>query len=136
MGGLGVFAPLRGCGRDATATFRLPGGGALRCRCAAGALDRMRGLLGTSPGDPECNAVLLLPCSSVHTFGMAYPLDLAFFGRDGTVLAAFRAVAPGRVRSHPGAVAVLEREAAPGPWPEPGDAVLPAGARRRRRVRA
>lgn len=136
MCGLGVFEPLRGRGRDATATFRLPGGGALRCRCAAGAFDRMRGLLGTPPGDPERNAVLLLRCASVHTFGMAYPLDLAFFGRDGTVLAAFRAVAPGRVRSRPGAVAVLEREAAPGPWPEPGGVVCPADVCGCRRVRA
>ncbi len=123
MGSLGVFEPLRRRTCRTTAAFCLPGGEDLRCRCAVGVLDRMRGLLGTAPGDLGRNALLLVRCPSVHTFGMAYPLDLAFFDRGGTVLAVFRAVRPGRVRSCPGAVAVLEREASAGPWPEPGGVV-------------
>ena len=31
------------------------------------------------------NALLLPDCPSVHTCGMAYPIDLAFFREDGSV---------------------------------------------------
>jgi uncharacterized protein len=52
---------------------------------------------------------LLIPrCASVHTFGMRFPLDLCFLGRDGEVLAVCRAVPPRRCVAHRGAVAVLE----------------------------
>ena len=52
---------------------------------------------------------LLIPrCSSVHTFGMKFALDVYFLGRDGTVLDVRRAVPPRRFASCRGAVAVLE----------------------------
>jgi uncharacterized membrane protein (UPF0127 family) len=52
---------------------------------------------------------LLIPrCSSVHTFGMRFPLDLYFLGRDGEVIAEHRAVPPRRFVTCRGAVAVLE----------------------------
>src|SRR5256885_3030671 len=46
---------------------------------------RARGLLGvTELPDDEC--VLLVPCRSVHTFGMRMAIDVAFLDREGTVL--------------------------------------------------
>jgi hypothetical protein len=57
---------------------------------------------------------LLLPrCSSVHTFGMKFALDVYFFGEDGTVLAVRRAVPPRRFLACRGAVAVLEIPTSP-----------------------
>jgi uncharacterized membrane protein (UPF0127 family) len=52
---------------------------------------------------------LLIPrCSSVHTFGMRFALDLYFLDRDGEVLDARRAVPPRRLAACRGAAAVLE----------------------------
>jgi uncharacterized membrane protein (UPF0127 family) len=52
---------------------------------------------------------LLIPrCSSVHTFGMRFDLDVYFLDRRGRVLSVRRRVPPGRVLWHPGASAVLE----------------------------
>lgn len=52
---------------------------------------------------------LLLPrCSSVHTFGMRFDLDIYFLGRDGEILEMRRAVPPRRLVASRGAVAVLE----------------------------
>jgi uncharacterized protein len=52
---------------------------------------------------------LLIPrCSSVHTFGMRFALDLLFLDGDGRVIELRRGVPPRRVLRCPGAVAVLE----------------------------
>jgi len=46
---------------------------------------RLRGLLGRPPmRDGE--GLLLLDCDSVHTIGMAYPIDVAFLDAEGTVV--------------------------------------------------
>ena len=78
---------------------------------------KLKGLLGTA-----CDAVpvALCGCSSVHTFGMVYDIDVALVARDGRVVAARRSVPPGRVVRGPGAQYALERPASPGPWPRPG----------------
>lgn len=81
---------------------------------------RLRGLLGTSP---KIGAVMLARCSSVHTFGMAYDLDLAFVGKRGEVLEVCAGVPPGEVRSHPGAFCVMERPASRETWPEVGESL-------------
>jgi uncharacterized membrane protein (UPF0127 family) len=52
--------------------------------------------------------LLIEGCSSVHSFGMRFALDLVFLGDGGTVLRVERAVPPYRVRSCAGASAVLE----------------------------
>src|SRR4051812_28116230 len=67
-------------------------------------------LLGLAHLDREqVRAGLLIPrCSSVHTFGMRFPLDLYFLDRDGEVVAARRAVPPRRLAFCAGARAVLE----------------------------
>jgi uncharacterized membrane protein (UPF0127 family) len=55
---------------------------------------------------------LLLPaCSSIHTFGMRFALDVTFLDRDGRVLLERMSVPPLRMLRHPGAAAVLERPA-------------------------
>ena len=52
---------------------------------------------------------LLIPrCSSVHTFGMRFALDVVFIGDDGERLRTATAVPPRRILRCPGAVAVLE----------------------------
>ncbi|HET9152836.1 MAG TPA: DUF192 domain-containing protein [Solirubrobacterales bacterium] len=52
---------------------------------------------------------LLIPrCSSVHTFGMRFAIDVYFLDRDGHVLATRRAVPSRRILWHRGAAAVLE----------------------------
>jgi uncharacterized protein len=52
---------------------------------------------------------LLIPrCSSVHTFGMRFALDILFLGGNGEVLAVRREVRPCRFASHRRAKAVLE----------------------------
>jgi uncharacterized membrane protein (UPF0127 family) len=74
---------------------------------------RLLGLawLADLPGD--CG--LLIPrCSSVHTFGMRFALDLAFLDGGGAVLREVKAVPPWRVVRCRGASAVLERRAAGG----------------------
>ena len=44
---------------------------------------RTRGLLGRDSLD---GALLLRPCKQVHTFGMRFPIDVAFCTADGVVL--------------------------------------------------
>jgi uncharacterized protein len=67
-------------------------------------------LLGLSHLDREAAGPgLLIPrCSSVHTFGMRFPLDLYFLGGDDEILDLRRAVPPRRFAACRGAVAVLE----------------------------
>jgi uncharacterized membrane protein (UPF0127 family) len=69
---------------------------------------RFRGYLGRSaPKSGE--GILLAPCSSVHTFGMAFPLDLVFLNSEGAVLELREGVRPWRVcRGTQGCRYVLE----------------------------
>jgi uncharacterized membrane protein (UPF0127 family) len=60
-------------------------------------------------------AGLLIPrCSSVHTFGMRFALDLHFLDERGDPLVVHRAVPPRRLAVVPGARAVLEIPAGEG----------------------
>jgi uncharacterized membrane protein (UPF0127 family) len=57
----------------------------------------------------EAGPGLLIPrCSSVHTFGMRFPLDLYFLDGRGAVREARREVPPRRLASCRGAEMVLE----------------------------
>ena len=57
----------------------------------------------------EAGAGLLIPrCSSVHTFGMRFPLDLVFLDRDGRPCSSRREVPPRRFAWDRRAYAVLE----------------------------
>jgi len=55
----------------------------------------------------EC--LLLIPrCSSVHTFGMRFPLEIRFLNERGRVIRCESQVSAGRMLRQPGAAAVLE----------------------------
>lgn len=97
-----------------------------RMRIAATVSARLRGLLFRPPSWLGDGGVLMLvPCSSVHTFFMRYRLDIAFVDAAGIVVKACRDVAPGRLLTCSCAVAVLERFALPGEsWYESGDALV------------
>jgi uncharacterized protein len=72
---------------------------------------RLLGLawLADLPGD--CG--LLIPrCSSVHTFGMRFALDLTFLDGEGAVVREVKAVPPRRIVRCREASSVLERRAA------------------------
>jgi hypothetical protein len=68
---------------------------------------RNRGLLGrTQMADDE--ALILAPCSSIHTFFMKFAIDVAFVDREGTILRQRDAVRPWRIQISPRAFAVIE----------------------------
>lgn len=66
-------------------------------------------LLGLAYLDAAAAAPLLIPrCSSVHTFGMRFDLDLYWLDEGGEVIQLRRAVPPRRLANCRGATAVLE----------------------------
>lgn len=74
---------------------------------ASTTLERMRGLLFRAcPGPGE--GMLLAPCSSVHTFGMSYPIDLVFLTRQWHVRRVVPSLEPLRMAWSLGAAMVLE----------------------------
>jgi uncharacterized protein len=68
---------------------------------------RNRGLLGRS-SLPDGHALILAPCSSIHTFFMQFAIDVIFVARDGRVLKLAHAVPAWRIRVSPRAFAVVE----------------------------
>ena len=70
-------------------------------------LERMQGLLCRQPLE-EDEGFLIQPCSSIHTFGMAYPIDVIFLSRDWTIKKIFTHVKPWRFCISMGAAMVLE----------------------------
>lgn len=86
---------------------------------ASGAATRLRGLLLSRPND---EALLLVPCSDVHTAGMRRRIDIAFVDDAGRVIEAHRDVGPMRRLRNRGAAAVLERfSSCSSPWFSEGD---------------
>lgn len=57
---------------------------------------RFRGLLARPPLK-NGEGLLLLRCGSVHTLGMAYPIDVAFLDGDGRVVRSIPRLGPWRV---------------------------------------
>lgn len=90
----------------------------LEVRVLSSWASRLRGLLGSGEG---VSPVMLTRCSSVHTFGMKYALDLLFIGEGGEVLMSCRDVGPGELRSCPQAFCVVERASSDGAWPGRGE---------------
>lgn len=83
----------------------------LRVSVARTFRERLGGLLARPPLGPE-EALLLMPCRSIHTFGMGYGLDILFLDKDGDILAAHRGLTPWRMLHGPrGAVMTLEMAA-------------------------
>ena len=62
---------------------------------AATVKSRLLGLLGRE-ALPEGEALLLEPCTSIHTFFMRFPIDVAFVGADGRVLKLYESLKPWR----------------------------------------
>jgi uncharacterized protein len=94
---------------DARRLRRLPLVTALgrRVYVARGPRARLLGLAHLDRG--EAGAGLLIPrCSSVHTFGMRFSLDLYFIGGGGQLVFVRRAVPPRRFAFCRQAAAVLE----------------------------
>lgn len=79
---------------------------------------RLKGLLRTTPHE---NLIVLVPCKSVHTWGMKYMLDIAFLDKKGIVLAAYRAVPPNKRLSCRKSYMVLERFSISQNWLVKGD---------------
>ncbi|WP_251198152.1 DUF192 domain-containing protein [Anaerotardibacter muris] len=79
-----------------------------KIKVASSFFKRMRGLLG-SPPRPQL--LMIAPCHSIHTYGMRYPIHVAFFDKRGIVIHSERAVPPGTKRSCNNACGVLEMPA-------------------------
>jgi uncharacterized protein len=69
--------------------------------------ERRKGLLGRQ-GLPAGHALIIAPCSLVHTFNMRFPIDILFVARDGRVLKARHGVPRSRIAGAFGAFAVIE----------------------------
>ena len=76
----------------------------LKITVASSFADRGRGLLGRSGLDPD-QGLLIIPCSSIHTLFMRFPIDAVFFDASGVItrlvagLGAWRMVWGGRGNS-------------------------------------
>jgi hypothetical protein len=92
----------------------------IEARVLSGFAERLRGLLGTSD---KASPVILERCHAIHTFGMGYPIDVAFVSARGKVTCSERGVCPGRHLSSRKACWVLERPSDAGPWPQQGTQV-------------
>ena len=68
---------------------------------------RRRGLLGRDALDVSA-ALLLTPCSAVHTVFMRFPIDVVFIDRDGHVKKIVRNLQPWRIAASPTAHAAVE----------------------------
>jgi uncharacterized protein len=84
--------------------------GRLRIRVATNFWMRARGLL-FGPALKVDEALLIAPCSSIHTFWMRYPIDVVFLDRRARILRVSARVPAGRMRFGWGAAAVLELRA-------------------------
>jgi uncharacterized membrane protein (UPF0127 family) len=91
---------------EARLNCRTPNG-CLRVRVATDFWMRARGLLFGPPLAPD-EALLISPCSGIHTFAMRYPIDVIFLDRCARIVRACPQVRAGRIRLRSGAAAVLE----------------------------
>jgi uncharacterized membrane protein (UPF0127 family) len=71
---------------------------------------RRRGLLGRT-GLAEGTALIIAPCQAVHTFGMQFPIDVLYAGRDGRIIKIRHAMPPGRISAAFSAFATIEMAA-------------------------
>ena len=76
-------------------------------RVAERGWDRTRGLLGR-PRLAASEGLLIMRCSSVHTVGMRYSIDVVFLDRHGGIARVVESLRPMRVAMCLGAANVLE----------------------------
>jgi uncharacterized membrane protein (UPF0127 family) len=103
---------LRAMKRDLAQSWTLRGvaRGQLVASTVIPAIDRAtrnKGLLGRHSFAPG-SAMILAPCSSVHTFFMKFPIDILFVSRDGRVLKVVPRCGAWRLAFGPGAFAAIE----------------------------
>lgn len=91
-----------------------------RFEISASVPDRMRGMLFREPDEVTR---LLVPCHDIHTFGMRYPLDVAFISKEGDVLEVHRNVSARKRLKRKGASMVAERFSQSGDWLKAGDKI-------------
>jgi hypothetical protein len=80
---------------------------ALTLEAAFDSRTRNKGLLGRNEM-PRDTALILAPCSSIHTFFMKFAIDVAFVNEDGGVIHAVHALRPWRISLSLRAFAVVE----------------------------
>ena len=80
---------------------------AMSVEIAATRKTRRRGLLGRDRLE-DASAMLLAPCTAVHTAGMRFPIDVVFLDRQGYAVKVVRDLAPWRMAMAAGAHAVIE----------------------------
>ena len=102
---------------------------ATQVEIAATRRSRNRGLLGRDHLD-EAAAMLLAPCTSVHTVGMRFPIDVVFVDRQGYAVKVVRNLRPWRIALSIGGSAVIEMAAGSLRWGQvvPGDRLYLAPA--------
>ncbi|MGA2192876.1 MAG: DUF192 domain-containing protein [Nitrospirota bacterium] len=77
-------------------------------RIAKSLPQRMKGLLGKDSLPPD-EGLLISPCSSIHTVGMRFPIDVIFYDRTMRALAVVKGLKPYRITCwHPRARGVIE----------------------------
>jgi uncharacterized membrane protein (UPF0127 family) len=76
-------------------------------QCAFDSATRNKGLLGRDHLE-EGAALVIAPCSLIHTFGMQFPIDVVYAGRDGRVVKLRRELRASRLSGAIGAFAVIE----------------------------
>jgi uncharacterized membrane protein (UPF0127 family) len=80
---------------------------ATRVEPAFDSRSRRRGLLGRDTFE-EDTALIIAPCSGIHTFFMRFSIDVVFVTRAGKVLKTFPVLPPWRMRIVFGAFGVIE----------------------------
>jgi uncharacterized membrane protein (UPF0127 family) len=95
-----------------------------RVELALDSQSRRRGLLGRDEFAKGA-ALIIAPCSSIHTFFMRFAIDVVFVSRDGRVLKTYSALVPWRMAFSLGAFAVIELPAGAisRSDPKPGDSM-------------
>jgi uncharacterized membrane protein (UPF0127 family) len=68
---------------------------------------RRRGLLGRDRLDPGA-ALIIGPCSSIHTFFMRFAIDVVFAAKDGRVMKSYAAIPARRIAFAWGAYVAIE----------------------------
>lgn len=71
------------------------------------ALERMRGLIGRPPLQPD-EGLLIAPCWSIHTLGMRYPIDAVFLTPNWQIRKIVNGLKPSRLAWSPGSAMTLE----------------------------
>jgi uncharacterized membrane protein (UPF0127 family) len=86
---------------------------------------RNRGLLGRARLN-DGSALILAPCSSIHTFFMRFAIDVLFVKKDGRVMKMYSALPAWRIAFAFGAFAAIELPAGAAAWSETrsGDTVV------------